>query len=139
MVFHFNHGITIHLKYVKEELVILIIIEQIVTADIDFATYCWIYNNGFIEVFTDNINKFLNVSALKIGGILFRPSTWCCYHRSSHQHSSNNLMSDPFIIHSTQSSNAKLFWQTKHDFDQLPFTLNHDSHFGELRQLCHHF
>ena len=70
-VIHIDHGEAIHIQHAKEELIILLFIEHIVTAYGNGAAHAGIDNHRFIQVFADGIDKFLDIGAFKAGGKFF--------------------------------------------------------------------
>ena len=71
-VIHINPREAIDIEDAEEKLIILLFVEHIVATYGNGAAYAGIDNDRFIQVFTDRIDKFLNIGALKAGGKLFR-------------------------------------------------------------------
>ncbi|MNS45974.1 hypothetical protein D3C72_784560 [compost metagenome] len=102
-VVHGHHGKAIDVEHAQEELVVLILIEQIVTADVDLAAHRGLDDDGLVQVLADRVDELFDVGILETGGILGGPG------RASHHQGcrhSGQTPALPFIYHSWCYSNS---------------------------------
>ena len=94
-VIHGDHGETIDIQYTQEKLVVLLFIEQVITAHIDLAAHRRLDNDGLVEILADGIDKFLNVRALEASGKL-GGTNWLTCHQRGNQCSGQQTLSSHF-------------------------------------------
>lgn len=73
-----NYCIAVHLQHVEEKLIVLIGRELLVAVHRDFTLHMRINDNGFMQVFTDNIDEFTNIGIFKRRRKAGSNHTVCC-------------------------------------------------------------
>lgn len=69
-VIHRHHGKTVDVEHTQEKLVILLLVEQVVAADTDFATDRGLDDDGLVEILTHRVDELFDIGVLETGRIL---------------------------------------------------------------------
>ncbi|MNE63177.1 hypothetical protein D3C80_1585130 [compost metagenome] len=67
VIWHTNDGISVHVQHIQEELIILFIAKLLIATYGDLSFHRRINNDRFAQIFTDRVDKFLNIRTFEIG------------------------------------------------------------------------
>ena len=63
---HFDSSIAVYFENVEEELIVQLFIHELVATHINFATYIGVNDHRLVKVFTNDIDKLVDICALKV-------------------------------------------------------------------------